>query len=231
MIDLNKSVKYVKSVGPAKEELLNKLKIYTLKDLITYFPRDYQDRSKPINLCECIDGEEVLIEAMVTSPMSVFKTSRNTVYRLTLRDETGVATAVWYNQKYLRNMFKLGNKYKFFGKVSVKHGRIEIQTPVFDNLENMRNTGKIVPIYPSTFGLSQTVFRRIMENAIAEVDGNLEETIPEYILKKYNLLSLNESKKKIHFPGKLEDFSKARNRLVFEELLAMQLALLVLKNN
>jgi ATP-dependent DNA helicase RecG len=231
MVDLNKEVKYVKTVGPAKQELLNKLKIYTLKDLITYFPRGYQDRSKPINLCECIDGEEVLIEAMVTAPMSIFRTSRNTVYRLALRDETGTITAVWYNQKYLKNIFKIGSTYRFFGKVSVKLGRMEIQSPVFDNLENKKNTGKIVPIYPSTFGLSQNVLRKIMENAIDEVYGKLDETLPKYMLEKYNLLRLNDAIKKIHFPDELEDFSKARNRLVFEELLAMQLALLTLKNS
>ena len=64
MVDLNKDVKYVKTVGPNRVKLLNKLKIYTLKDLITYYPRDYEDRSKPKNLYECTDGEEVLIEAM-----------------------------------------------------------------------------------------------------------------------------------------------------------------------
>ena len=104
-------------------------------------------------------------------------------------------------------------------------------SPVFDSEEKENNTGKIIPIYPLTYNLSQNVIRRIIENGLKEINGNLTETMPEYLLKDYNLYSLEEAIKKIHFPERFEDFNLARKRLVFEELLAMQLALLELKNN
>ena len=151
--------------------------------------------------------------------------------KLVIRDETGVATAVWFNQSYLKNKFKQGEKYTFYGKISNIFGKITINSPVFDEEGKTSNTGKIIPIYPLTFSLSQNTIRRIMENAIKEVEGKLEETLPEYILKEYKLEGINEATKSIHFPQEFKDFNIARNRLAFEELLTMQLALLELKNS
>ncbi len=231
MVDLNKDVKYVKTVGPNRVKLLNKLNIFTLKDLITYFPRDYEDRSKPKNICECIDGEEVLIQAVVVSRITEIRLRRMTMYKLVVRDESATCTAVWFNQSYLKNIFKVGEKYNFYGKISNKLGKIEIASPVFDIAGKTNNTGKIIPIYPLTYNLSQNVIRKIIENGLKEVEGNLPETLPEYILKQYNLLEINKTFHYIHFPKELSDFNIARKRLVFEELLTMQLALLSLKNN
>ena len=231
MIDLEKNVKYIKGVGPNRVQLLNKLGVFTLKDLITYYPRTYEDRSKPKNIAECIDGEEVLIEAYASGRVSDVKLRGKTMQKLIIRDETGTATAVWFNQSYLKNKFEQGKKYTFYGKVNNTFGRITINSPVFDEEGKTSNTGKIIPIYPLTFKLSQNMIRKIMENAMKEVEGKLEETLPEYILKKYKLEGINEATKNIHFPKEFKDFNVARKRLVFEELLTMQLALLELKNS
>ena len=231
MIDLEKDVKYIKGVGPNRVQLLNKLGVFTLKDLITYYPRTYEDRSKPKNIAECIDGEEVLIEAYASGRVSDVRLRGKTMQKLIIRDETGTATAVWFNQSYLKNKFEQGKKYTFYGKVNNTFGRITINSPVFDEEGKTSNTGKIIPIYPLTFKLSQNMIRKIMENAIKEVEGKLEETLPEYILKEYHLEGINEATKNIHFPKEFKDFNTARNRLAFEELLTMQLALLELKNS
>ena len=230
-MDLNKDVKYIKGVGPNRVLLLNRVGIYTLNDLITYFPRDYEDRSKPKEIYECVDGEEALIEAVVTTRMAQIRLKRNTMYRITVRDETATCTITWFNQSYLKSIFKVGQKYKFYGKISKKGNKFEMTSPVFDSEDKENNTGKIIPIYPLTYNLSQNVIRRIIENGLKEIDGNIEETLPEYLIKEYNLYGLEEAIKKIHFPEQFEDFNKARKRLVFDELLAMQLALLELKNN
>lgn len=232
MLDLTKDVKYVKGVGPNRVTLLNKLGIFTLNDLITYYPRTYEDRSKPKQIYEINDGEEVLIEATVVSRMIEIRTSRKnmTIYKLTVRDETDTCVITWYNQSYLKNIFKVGQKYTFFGKATKKKSVVEMNSPVFDIEGRNKNTGKIIPIYPSTYKLSQNTIRQIIENGLREVNGNLEESLPEYIIKEYNLMEINEATKKIHFPEKFNEFNMARKRLVFEELLTMQLALLSLKN-
>ena len=231
MIDLNKDVKYIKGVGPARVLLLNKLGIFTLKDLITYYPRTYEDRSKPKFICECEDGEEVLIEAIICNNMTNVRLKGKTMQRVIVRDETGSATITWFNQTYLKGKFKVGEKYKFFGRVTKKGGKIMFNSPVFDVEEKTQNTGRIIPIYPLTYNLSQNNIRKIMEVAIKETYGNLEETLPKYILDEYKLENINDATKHIHFPDEFKDFNIARNRLVFEELLSVQLALLELKNS
>ena len=231
MVDLNKDVKYVKTVGPNRVKLLNKLNIYTLKDLITYYPRDYEDRSKPKNLYECTDGEEVLIEAFVTSKISEIHKGKMTISRLIVKDQTGTCYITWFNQGYLRDKFIPGKKYRFFGKISIKGSRIEMNSPVYDEINQTKNTGKIIPIYPLTYELKQNTLRKIIENGLAEVKGNLQETLPQYILEKYKLWDINTTIERIHFPIEFDDFNKARERLVFEELFSMQLALLKLKNS
>ena len=231
MLDLNKDVKYVKTVGPSRVKLLNKLKIYTLKDLIEYYPRDYEDRSKPKNLYECVDGEEVLIEAMPTGRISEMHKGRMTISKLIVKDQTGTCYITWFNQGYLRDKFQPGRMYRFFGKISIRGSRYEMNSPVYDEIDQSKNTGKIIPIYPLTFELKQNTLRRIIENGLLEVNGQLPETLPEYILKENNLWDINSTIERIHFPVEFSDFNKARERLVFEELLTMQLALLKLKNN
>ena len=231
MVDLNKDVKYIKGVGPNRVKLLNKLNINTLKDLITYYPRTYEDRNKPKNICECLDGEEVLIEGISATNLVSTRIRGKTMQRLTIKDETGSCLITWFNQDYLKRNFHLGNKYSFFGKIHIKNGRYEMTSPVYDIEGKNNNTGKIIPIYPLTYSLSQNVIRKIIENGLAEVNDSLLETLPDYILKKYSLIEINQAIDYIHFPKDFLDFQNARNRLVFEELLAMQLALLTLKNN
>ena len=151
--------------------------------------------------------------------------------RLIVRDETASATITWFNQPYLKDKFNIGEKYKIFGKVSKRSGKITFNSPTFDVEEQNKNTGRIIPIYPLTFSLSQNNIRKIMEAGIAEVYGKLPETLPDYLLKEYKLENINDATKQIHFPNEFKDFNIARNRLVFEELLSVQLALLELKNN
>ena len=105
MIDLQKDVKYIKGVGPKKVLLLNKLGIFTLKDLITYYPRTYEDRSKPKFLYECEEGEEALVEVIACSRVSNVRLRGKTMQRLIVRDETASATITWFNQPYLKDKF------------------------------------------------------------------------------------------------------------------------------
>ena len=231
MVNFEKEIQYIKGVGPNRVKLLNKLNIYNLYDLITYFPREYEDRGKVKQISELINGEEALISAYPVGRVNEIRIRKNlTLYKLIVRDESGMAQLTWYNQAYLKNAFKQNIRYKFYGKISNKFGKIEIASPVYEQEDSNKNTGKIIPIYPLTYQLSQNVIRNIIENAIQEVEGNIEETLPSYMLEKYGFYDLNTAIKQIHFPDNFANFNLARKRLVFEELLSMQLALLSLKN-
>ena len=227
MVDLNKPVQYIKGVGPNRVSLLKRLGIETLGDLISFFPREHEDRSKPKNISSLVDGEEALISAFPIGRMNEIRIRKNlTICKLFVRDETGGVEIDWYNQGYLKNNFTINKRYCFYGKVS----RITMQSPVYDLDGTNKNTGKIIPIYPLTYKLSQNTMRKIMENGIEEVYGKLDETLPKYIIDTYKLIDINTAIKQIHFPDNFQSFNQARRRLVFEELFSMQLALLKLKN-
>jgi len=233
MLDLKKEIQYIKGVGPNRAVLLQKLGINTLEDLITYYPRDYEDRGKPKYIASLVDGEEALIDAIVVSRMSEKRIRKNmSIQNLIVRDETGTCVITWFNQSYLKNKFTLGKKYKFYGKVSNKFGKIEMNTPVFDEEETSKNTGKIIPIYPLTYNLSQNTIRQIIENGLKLVneEQGLEETLPDYLIEEYKLKTIKDAINGIHFPKDFKEFEDARKRLVFEELLTLQIALISLKN-
>nr|WP_298536594.1 hypothetical protein [uncultured Methanobrevibacter sp.] len=118
--------------------------------------------------------------------------------KLLVRDSSGTCEITWYNQPYLRNVFKTNVEYKFYGKVSKKFGgRADMQSPVYELAENSNNTGKIIPIYPLTYNLTQNNLRKIIENGLLEVNGKLEETLPQYLLAKYNLEDIENVSKVI----------------------------------
>lgn len=232
MLDLNKNIQYIKGVGPARVKLLNKLGIYTLNDIINYFPRTYEDRSKTKKLSDIYDGEEILVIAKVITTVVVRKIRKGlTIYKVIVSDKTNNCEITWYNQEYIKNKIKKGNTYKFYGKVNSKFGKLEMNTPIIEEINISKNTGKIVPIYPSTNNLTQNVLRLIVENAIEEIKGQIKETLPEYILKEYNLCNLEYAIKKIHFPDNFSEYNIARKRLAFEEIMTMQLLLMKLKKS
>ena len=231
MVDLLKDAKYIKGVGPNRIKQLNSLGIYTLEDVISYYPRGYENRGIKKDIAELVDGEDALIEAKCVSKMTEIRIRKNmTIYKLVVRDETATCTLTWFNVPFLKKRFIVGDTYKFFGKVKRKLNQIEMMKPIIDEQDSNKNTGRIIPIYPSTYNLSQNILRKIIENALEEANV-LPETIPEYLIKEYKLMGINEATKQIHFPNSFEDYNKARTRLVFEELLIMQLALLTFKTN
>lgn len=231
MIDFKQSIQYIKGVGPARSKLFNLLGVYTLEDLINYYPRTYEDRTNVKKIEELQDGENALIEAVTLSGVSTYRLRRNmTISKVLVQDDTGKCLITWFNQDYVKAKIHSKEKYRFYGKVTKNNGKIEMASPVFDEEKEHKNTGKIVPIYPTTKNLSQTSIRNAIENALKLIDEKIEETLPDYIIKEYNLMDLETSTRRIHFPETMTDFSRARNRLAFEELLSFQLALLSLKN-
>ena len=232
MIDFDKNVRFIKNVGPSRETILNKLGIYTLEDVITYFPRDYEDRGKFKKIIELVNDESATVKALVTSKVTEnFIRKGMTIYKLVVRDETGSLVLTWFNQSYLKNVFTIGKEYIFFGKVKVGIGRIEMSSPIFDEVGKEKNTGKIISLYPLTNGITQNVIRGIIENAMAEARGNFFESLPKWILDKYKLCDINFALENIHFPNSFDDFEIARKRIAFEELFTLQTALLLMKKS
>ena len=228
---LTDSIRYLKGVGPARESLFNKLNISTIRDLIYYFPRDYEDRTKTKKIIELVDGEKVAFEAEILGKVTqIFTRSRMKIYKVTVADETSKATLTWFNTDYIKNILKPNQRYVFFGQVERTINGIEIKNPIFELKGEEKKTGKILAIYPSTKDLTQNVFRETMRLAFSCMEEKIAEVLPQKLVNKYNLIDINLALQSIHFPSNSNAYMQARKRLAFEELLVLQLGLMQLKN-
>ena len=221
----------MKGIGEKRACSFEKLGIYTIEDMIFYFPRDYEDRSNHKKIADLNNGEICSFSGVITSKVFEVRTQTGmTISKVNVEDETSKITLIWFNQKYIKNLFKLNEKYLFYGKVLSTGKDKKVQNPVYEKVEDsINNTLKIIPKYSLREGIKQTTIRTSIKNALEKVSGILKEDIPQEIRERYDLEGIDYSIKNIHFPESEEDFKKARKRLVFEELLFMQLALSRLK--
>ncbi|MBQ2669365.1 MAG: ATP-dependent DNA helicase RecG [Clostridia bacterium] len=222
---MSKDIRYLKGVGEKRAELFNKKGINTVEDLLYYFPRSHEDRSEMKEIADCAEGETVCISVTVFSPVKDVRVRRNLlISTMIVSDTTGALNVVWYNNKYVKGQFFTGDEYILYGKITRNRGKMEMINPVYEKKGKERFTGKIVPLYPLTEGLTQKILQSSMELALKEA-GRLEEYIPAEIREQYNIAELNYAMKNIHFPEDFESYNIARERFVFEELLILQLAL------
>lgn len=231
---LNKPLQFLKGVGESRARLFQRLGIFSIEDVITYFPRDYEDRSELKKIIQIEDGESCSFKGTIISNVIENRPRKGlTIYKVNITDNTGVVTATWFNQNYIKNVFSVGEDYIFYGRISRKFRNIEVQNPVYEKIieGEMEKTCRIVPVYPSTANLTQNIIRSSIKNALQATKGKFEEIFPQWINEKYFLSEINYSIENIHFPNSMEDFKNARYRLVFEELLLLQLGLLNIKNS
>ncbi len=227
---LTEPIRYVKGVGPQKEKLFNTLGVYTLNDLIYYFPRDYEDRTKKKQIIELLDGERVAFDATVNGNVSIVSIRGNMkMLKTTVVDSTGSVSLTWFNAIYVKSALKPGRTYTFFGQVKRNVNKIEMINPVFEECGSDKNTGKILAIYPSTSGLTQNTIRSVMQETFNSLGDKFDEFLPESIRLNNNLVDINNALYYIHFPDDEESYIEARRRLVFDELLLLQLGLMQLK--
>lgn len=226
------SIDVVKNIGKTRAEQLNKLGIETVEDLIEYYPRDYEDRSRFVPINEIEIGSVNTIRGRVLTSPEARRVRTITIVGVRIADGTGSIECVWFNQPYVKNQLIVGKEYTFTGKVIQKFGRIQMESPDYElvNADSL-NTGRIVPVYTVPKKMSQKVIRGCIKDAMDTVDGSLDEYMPESIIREHNLCSREFAVRNIHFPENDKAFFKARRRLVFDELLFLQMHLLELKGN
>ena len=181
-------------------------------------------------IIECQHDETVCIRATISSALRKNYIRRNmTVYTVKLSDGTGVIEAVWFNTRFLENQLKVGNEYIFYGKISTTPKK-RIQTPVFEKVDAQKQTGRIVPIYPSASGLTQKVISDCVQSVFTELECSFPDPLPDDLRKKYGLCDLDYAYREIHLPTSAQNLEIARRRLIFDELFFMQTALFTLKD-
>ena len=228
---LEQPVTMLKGVGPSKSKLLVRKGIHTIEDLLHHYPYNYEDRTtvKPINLLE--HDETVCICATVFSAMTERRVNNITLHTLQLADETGRINAVWFNNKYIKNVFKRGEKYIFYGKIKVRGMQRQIQTPDYYRItdETQDLSLGFLPLYSLTEGLTQKQMRAMMKNALDLTDA-VEEFLPQQVLESQQLCSIKFALNNIHFPKDKKHYELARKRLIFDEFFIYSLSLMLRKH-
>ena len=229
---LSDPISKVKGVGEKVAAKLSKLGIFNVGQMIEHFPREYEDRRKLTPIEECVLEESNNILGKVCSQPQLTKKGSKIIVTFRVKDRSGSLMVTFFGQAYMKNNFKLGESYLFYGKVKHKYGYHEMESPEYQRVtdpENLGTVAKITPIYPSTNKLSQKVIRSLIETCLEEVLSEVEDPLPESIRKQYALIDKKEALRGIHFPKDGEHFFAARKRLVFEELFMLQLSLYQLK--
>lgn len=219
-------------VGAVRAQKLSSLGIRTVKDMLWYFPSSVEDRRISKKIIELSDGETTCIRAMAAAPPSARHFKKNfSVYTVAIRDETGSASAVFYNNPYVMNNFKTGSFYKFYGRVQIRGTKREIITPVYEADGSNTVTGTIVPVYRTTSVLSQKIMVSLIKKCLDSAGNSIEDFLPKTICEKYRLCRADYAIRNIHFPSSPEAYESARKRLAFEELFVLQLGLRLRKSS
>ena len=227
----SKPLKFYKGVGEKRAQLFEKLGVGSSDALLRYYPREYEDWSHCVSVDEARanaeSGEICCIRATVSSQVrSVRLRGNRMLYSARAVDEEGRGFRVtFFNNSYIPKMLVQGSQYIFRGKLFVGSNGVEMTSPEFD----AEDCSRIVPVYRATEGLPSRQIGKVVEQALEELPEELADPLPEAVRTKYQLCHIRYALKQIHFPDDNETLATARDRLVFEELLILQLGLLRLK--
>lgn len=222
----------IKGIGAQRCESLAALGVETVRDMLYYFPTTVEDRRVTKKITSLTDGEVVCITAMVAAPTSVKRIRKGfAVYSIPLRDDTGIITAVFYNNPYVMNNFRVGSFYNFYGKIEHKYGQKKIITPIYEAYGTNNVTNNIVPIYRTGSHITQKVMVATIKKCLEAAGDSIEDFMPKSIIEEYGLCRADYAVRNIHFPSDYDAYQSARNRLAFEELFLLQLALNLRKSH
>ncbi len=243
-IDLSQPVQYAKGVGPKRAGLLAKLEILTIKDGLFYFPYRYEDRGNLKKIARMtFGGYETVMGEVIGSEVVTTKVRRMRIFELSLRDDTGVVTGLWFNQPFMQKNFKVGQKVVLYGvprQDGYKGYRVVMENPEYEVIEEDSgetiHAGRVVPIYRATAGISVRSIRSIMKVLVDGYAQGLTDFLPEGFLEKYLIPGLPDAVREVHFPEKEKDVevlnkkaSRAHKRLIFDEFFLLELGLALMK--
>ena len=231
MAGLNTSVQYIRGIGEARAKALEKLGITTLRELIGFFPRRYEDRSVIYSIRELPVGETACCQAMIAgAPTSHRITGGRTVVKVRAVDDTGVLDVTFFNQAYRQQSLHVGDSFVFCGKVEGNLLRRQMINPLMEPEGQHQLTGRIMPVYPLTKGVSQLLLQKAMRQGLDECRELMPDVLPDQVRMAHQLCYVNYAYENIHFPASFEALGQAHRRLVFEELFLVTCGLHLLRS-
>ena len=231
MADLNTDVRYIKGIGEAKAKALGKLGIFTLGDLIGWFPRRYEDRRETRPISSLIPGETACVAAMIASEPKVSHIRKGMdLVKVRAVDDTGALDVTFFNQSWLKNQLRVGETYIFYGRAEGSLLRKTMAGPVVEPEGRREFTDRIVPVYPLTAGVSQLLLSRAIRQGLDGCADILPDCLPDSVRQTHGLCRVNYAYENIHFPESPEALDIARRRLAFEELFFFAIGLKLLRS-
>ncbi|XZI56313.1 ATP-dependent DNA helicase RecG [Clostridium perfringens] len=216
----------VKGVGPKLKERLNKVGIFTVLDLLLYFPRDYEFLNDDISLNGDTSDEKAILKCRAKSYGSSIRTRNGkTLTTINFTYNNLKVIGKWFNQPYIKRNFILGNEYNLMGKFKKVNNTLEVINPLIPCKE--ANKSEILPIYTLKNGLTNKILVKLINEILKNMI--IKENLPEEIVKKYKLISLDKAIRSIHFPEGRGELQSAINRLKFQELFTYSLKIIMMK--
>ncbi|MBP1924861.1 ATP-dependent DNA helicase RecG [Sedimentibacter acidaminivorans] len=229
MLDFD--VKFLKGVGPNRALKLNRLGVYTVEDLLNYFPVKYEDRRVVKKINELKDEKKVLLKIKICDYPKKARIKKNmTIIKALATDGTGFIHLTFFNQDHLINNLSLSEFYYIFGVVKSNYGKFEMINPEIELVANATKAGRIMPIYSLTYNLTNNEITKIVKVALEYYFEKIDSIIPEYIRKDYNLILRKDAIRYLHFPTNGKKYTIAKKTIAFEKLLIMQIGLLSIKS-
>jgi ATP-dependent DNA helicase RecG len=228
MLDFD--IQFLKGVGPNRALKFNRLGIYTVEDLLNYFPIKYEDRRTIRKINELSVETKVLLKIKICDYPKKIKIKKNmTVIKALATDETGFIYLTFFNQDHLMDKIKLNDSYYIFGMIKFKYGKCEMINPEIEFVEKDYKAGKIMPIYSLTYNLTNNEITKIVKTALDTSFEKIEDIIPSSIKNRYKLISRKNAIKYLHFPQDSKTYTYAKKTIAFEKLLIMQIGLISIK--
>lgn len=212
-------------VGKKRAELLSRLGIRSVEDLLTFFPRRLEDRSQLRLIAHVRDGEVALVRGTVRAKSRVKVRRGLELVKVALDDGTGFLFAIWFNQPWLWDQVTEGHPYVLYGKAQLRYGELQIENPVWEPEGANIQTGRWVPIYPATEGLTQPALQNLVHQALHRFRNQVEDAIPRTVRDRLGIPPRQTAIARIHAPADPDDFERARRALAFEELFLLQLGI------
>lgn len=225
-INIYDDIGLVKGVGPKLKERLNKVGIFTVLDLLLYFPRDYEFLNDDISLNGDTSDEKAILKCKVQSYGSSIRTRNGkTLTTINFIYNNLKVIGKWFNQPYIKRNFILGNEYNLMGKFKKVNNTLEVINPLIPCKE--ANKSEILPIYTLKNGLTNKILVKLINEILKNMI--IKENLPDEIVKKYKLISLDKAIRSIHFPAGRGELQSAINRLKFQELFTYSLKIIMMK--
>ena len=228
-MELNDKIRTIKGIGEKSEKLFNKLGIYTVEELLSFYPREYDIFGSIEPVSSASEGKTMIIEVSLAARPQLLKRKNLNLIQCRVRDASGSIMVVWFNMQFLLKTLHVGTHYILRGRIVNRNGMLEMQQPKMITRQEYANmVGKLQPVYPLTAGLTNNAVAKAVSTALAGAELN-GDFLPADIRRTYNLIQWKKAISSIHFPKNKEDCIEARKRLVFDEFFLFGLAMNQLK--